>query len=88
MPEGPYVGSIFDFRDGFFRDDVPLHPDHCPSGHLRDLFDFVSGNTSILRVTNSKERFDTLQNMLRFLELQKGIKISLKSIEVLRDLRN
>lgn len=88
MPEGPYKGDFFDLREGVFSDDLPLHPDHCRADLIRSLFDFVSGNSSILRISNSKERYDSFQSLLRFLELQKGMKISLKSIEILRDLRD
>ncbi len=88
MPEGPYKGVYFDFRDGFFCDDAPSHPDYCDAGLINHVFDFINGNSEILCISNSKSRHLAFSSLLRFLELQKGIKLSLKSIEILRDLRN
>jgi hypothetical protein len=88
MPEGPYKGFYFDFREGSFCENVPSHPDYCDAGLINHVFDFINGNSDILRISNSKSRHLAFTSLLRFLELQKGIKLSLKSIEIIRDLRN
>ena len=88
MPEAPYVGEIFDFRDGYFRNDAPGHPDYCDAKLIAIVFDFVNGNTSKLSIANAKDRYVVFTQLIRFLELQKGMKISLKSIEILREIRN
>ncbi len=88
MPQAPYEGEIFDFREGYFRNDPPGHPDYCDAYLIASVFDFTNGNTSKLSLVNAKDRYVVFTQLLRFLELQKGIKISLKSIEILREIRD
>jgi hypothetical protein len=88
MPQAPYEGEIFDFREGYFRNDPPGHPDYCDAHLIASVFDFVNGNTSKLLLVNAKDRYVVFTQLLRFLELQKEIKISLKSIEILREIRD
>ena len=88
MPQAPYEGEIFDFREGYFRNDPPGHPDYCDAYLIAGVFDFTNGNTSKLSLVNAKDRYVVFTQLLRFLELQKGIKISLKSIEILREIRD
>lgn len=88
MPQAPYRGEIFDFREGYFRNDPPGHPDYCDAYLIASVFDFSNGNTLKLSLVNAKDRYVVFTQLLRFLELQKGIKISLKSIEILREIRD
>ena len=88
MPQAPYEGEIFDFREGYFRNDPPGHPDYCDAHLIASVFDFVNGNTPNLILVNARDRYIVFTQLLRFLELQKGIKISLKSIEILREIRD
>lgn len=87
MPERPYEGKLFDFREGVFLDSLPSHPDYCDAILIRCVFDFINGNSQELLFANAKDRYIVFTQLLRFLELQKGIKISLKSIEILREIR-
>jgi hypothetical protein len=88
MPQAPYEGEIFDFREGYFRNDPPAHPDYCDANLIASVFNFVNGITLNLMLVNAKDRYVVFTQLLRFLELQKGIKISLKSIEILREIRD
>lgn len=88
MPQAPYDGELFDFREGYFRNDPPGHPDYCDASLVSFVFNFVNGNSKELSLLNSKDRYIVFTQLLRFLELQKGIKISLKSIEILREIRD
>lgn len=87
MPERPYEGRYFDYRSAFFQDNVPVHPDYVESRLIIPLFDFVNGNVDSLLLVNARDRYNLFTQLLRFTELQKGIRLSLKSIEILRDLR-
>lgn len=87
-PLSPYEGIYFDLREGLFCSTVPLHVDHCEAEIIRKVFDFVNGNSDYLSFVNARERYFVFIHLLRFLELQKGIKLSLKSIEILRELRD
>jgi len=88
LPQGPFVGIYFDLRDCLFSSDLPIHPDYCSGNLIASVFNFVNGNSSGLVFVNAKERYQVFLQLLRFLELQKGIKLSLKSIEILRELRD
>lgn len=87
-PLHPYDGIYFDLREGFFCSTIPPHPDHCDAESVRGLFEFVNGSSDSLSFKNARERYFVFIHLLRFLELQKGIKLSLKSIEVLREMRD
>lgn len=88
MPVRPFNGILFDFREGLFLDNLPAHPDYCDADLIRCVFDFVNGNSHELLFANAKDRYIVFTQLLRFLELQKGIKISLKSIDILREIRD
>lgn len=87
LPEGKFEGIYFDFREGCCVNTAPPHPDYCASSLIVPVIRFVNGNTHIIDSSNAIKRYETFVALIRFLELQKGIKLPLKSIEVLRDLR-
>lgn len=87
IPEPGDASSYFDLRSGLFTVGVPSHSDYCLASIINPAFHFSLGNTSFLRIRNAKERSELFFILVRFLEIRKGVSISLKSIDVLRDIR-
>jgi hypothetical protein len=88
LPNGPFEGIYFDLRECIFSSNLPLHQDFCGAELIIRVFEFVNGNSPFLVLPNAKDRYTVFLQLLHYLELQKGVKLSLKSIEILRELRD
>lgn len=79
--------KYFDFRDGVFCDFTPIHQDYSSAVLILKSLNLLNEISSISTFVNSKERLESLRYLLRYFEVQKGINLSLNSIEILKDLR-
>lgn len=87
LPDDSASGIWFDLRSGFFSNEAPTHSDYCHASLLLPAINFYRDNTSFLRLRDAASRAKLFMILVRYLELQKDVSIQLKSISVLRDLR-
>lgn len=86
-PDFSREGIYYDFRDAGCKVNIPSHADYCKKEFIQPLFHFTNENSRNYIYSGSSERYASLQILIRILEVQSGVRLVLKSIEVLRDIR-
>jgi len=86
-PDFTREGAYYDFREAGCSVNVPSHADYCAKDFIRALFQFTNDNLTSTIYSGSSERYAALQILIRILEVQSGVRLVLKSIDVLRDIR-
>jgi len=87
-PDHINSGIYFDLREARRVLSAPAHPDYCDASFVDYFYQFHLQKRLSYVFKNASERYQYFLALVRFLELQSGIKIHLNSIEILRQLRD
>jgi recombinational DNA repair protein (RecF pathway) len=88
LPDFSASGKYFDLREARLADHVPSHADYVDSKNCIHASKLIGKLNCPPCLKNAQDRFEVLQILIRFLELQRGLSIPLKSIQVLKEIRD